>query len=158
MRCYFMKDGRIENVELLKHGSDDALIQQAQSLFQEHAARSSTRDSRMGAAVAWCTDTTRPTRRPLRPKLIFARETCRLIRPLNWRIFSSRPAPTVGTEAGAEHRDFSHYHHLAEHPTLAAEGRGAVREGRHRRNWRLLGTRRRFAGSFSRRSWSSCHV
>jgi hypothetical protein len=41
MRCYFMKDGRIENVELLKHGSDDALIQQAHSLFQEHAATKS---------------------------------------------------------------------------------------------------------------------
>ena len=38
MRCYFMKDGRIENVELLKDGSDEDLIAQGQTLFQQHLA------------------------------------------------------------------------------------------------------------------------
>lgn len=38
MRCYFMRAGRIENVELLKDGPDEELIKQAKHLFQEHNA------------------------------------------------------------------------------------------------------------------------
>jgi len=35
MRCYFIRDNRIEFVELLKAGSDDDLIQQATQLFRD---------------------------------------------------------------------------------------------------------------------------
>ena len=34
MRCYFMRGGRIEGVELLKPGSDPDLIRQATELFE----------------------------------------------------------------------------------------------------------------------------
>lgn len=38
MRCYFMRDGRIEGVTFLKSGPDDPrLIEEARSLFQQHA-------------------------------------------------------------------------------------------------------------------------
>jgi hypothetical protein len=33
-----MRDGRIENVEMLRHGADDDLIRQAKVLFRQHAA------------------------------------------------------------------------------------------------------------------------
>jgi hypothetical protein len=36
MRCYFMRGGRIANVELLEKGSDDELIQQALAAFERH--------------------------------------------------------------------------------------------------------------------------
>ena len=35
IRCYFMKNGRIENVEMLRDGPDTELIEQAKQLFQE---------------------------------------------------------------------------------------------------------------------------
>lgn len=35
MRCYFLRDNRIEGVEILKAGSDDELIQQAGELFRQ---------------------------------------------------------------------------------------------------------------------------
>ena len=38
MRCYFMRAGRIENVEILQDGPDDDLIEQAKRLFKEHNA------------------------------------------------------------------------------------------------------------------------
>lgn len=38
MRCYFMHDGRIENVEMLREGPDDDLIRQAKALFRQHVA------------------------------------------------------------------------------------------------------------------------
>ena len=34
MRCYFLRNNRIEGVELLTPGPDEALIQQAKALFQ----------------------------------------------------------------------------------------------------------------------------
>lgn len=36
MRCYFMRNGRIENVHLLDHGNDEFLIEQAKRIFLEH--------------------------------------------------------------------------------------------------------------------------
>jgi len=36
MRCYFMRDGRIQNVELLRDGADEDPIEQVKRLFQEH--------------------------------------------------------------------------------------------------------------------------
>ena len=36
MRCYFMRKGRIENVEILQHGPDEKVIEQAKRLFREH--------------------------------------------------------------------------------------------------------------------------
>jgi hypothetical protein len=36
MRCYFMRNGRIENVHFLSAGTDQYLIQQATALFEEH--------------------------------------------------------------------------------------------------------------------------
>ncbi|GEP62185.1 hypothetical protein [Reyranella soli] len=36
MRCYFLRDDKIQNVELLRDGSDEDLIEQARRLFQEH--------------------------------------------------------------------------------------------------------------------------
>jgi antibiotic biosynthesis monooxygenase (ABM) superfamily enzyme len=36
MRCYFIRNGRIENVAMLRDGADEALIEQAKRLFQEH--------------------------------------------------------------------------------------------------------------------------
>jgi hypothetical protein len=36
VRCYFMREGRIQNVEMLKDGPDEDLIEQAKRLFQEH--------------------------------------------------------------------------------------------------------------------------
>ena len=38
MRCYFMRDGKIKNVEMLRDGPDEALIQQAKLLFEQHKA------------------------------------------------------------------------------------------------------------------------
>jgi hypothetical protein len=38
MRCYFMRDGKIENVEMLQDGPDEDLIQQAKLLFDQHKA------------------------------------------------------------------------------------------------------------------------
>ena len=38
MRCYFMRDGKIDNMELLRDGSDEDLILQAKRLFKEHNA------------------------------------------------------------------------------------------------------------------------
>lgn len=38
MRCYFMREGRIENVEMLREGPDQDLIDQARRLFNEHNA------------------------------------------------------------------------------------------------------------------------
>jgi hypothetical protein len=35
MRCYFLRDNRIEAVEMLKPGPDDELIRQAKELFQK---------------------------------------------------------------------------------------------------------------------------
>jgi len=37
MRCYFLRKNRIEGVELLSPGSDEALIQQAKALFRANA-------------------------------------------------------------------------------------------------------------------------
>ena len=37
MRCYFLRNSRIEGVELLTPGPDEALIQQAKALFQASA-------------------------------------------------------------------------------------------------------------------------
>ena len=37
MRCYFLRNNKIEGVELLSLGPDEALIQQAKALFQAHA-------------------------------------------------------------------------------------------------------------------------
>ena len=39
MRCYFMRGSRIANVELLSQGSDDELIEQSLSVFEEHASQ-----------------------------------------------------------------------------------------------------------------------
>ena len=36
MRCYLMRNGRIENVRLLEHGPDESLIEQGKRVFQEH--------------------------------------------------------------------------------------------------------------------------
>lgn len=38
MRCYFMRDGHIQNVEMLQDGADEKLIEQAKRLFKEHSA------------------------------------------------------------------------------------------------------------------------
>ena len=38
MRCYFLRDNRIEAVELLNDGSDKQLIEQAAILAQQHKA------------------------------------------------------------------------------------------------------------------------
>ena len=38
MRCYFLRGGRIEAVELLESGSDDDMIAQARALHQVHAS------------------------------------------------------------------------------------------------------------------------
>ncbi len=38
MRCYFLRDEKIEAVELLKTGPDDELIEQARKLFREKAS------------------------------------------------------------------------------------------------------------------------
>jgi hypothetical protein len=37
MRCYFLRDNKIEGVELLSPGPDEALIEQAKALFQARA-------------------------------------------------------------------------------------------------------------------------
>ena len=37
MRCYFLRNNKIEGVELLSPGPDEALIQQVKALFQAHA-------------------------------------------------------------------------------------------------------------------------
>jgi hypothetical protein len=39
MRCYLMKDGHIHGVEYLTEGSDEALIEQANSLLETYAAQ-----------------------------------------------------------------------------------------------------------------------
>ena len=39
MRCYFMRGGRIEGVTFLKSGPDDALIEEARSVFAQHASQ-----------------------------------------------------------------------------------------------------------------------
>ena len=39
MRCYFLRNNRIEGVELLKPGPDEELIEQAQALFQASATQ-----------------------------------------------------------------------------------------------------------------------
>ena len=39
MRCYFLRNARIEAVELLKAGPDDKLIEQAKDLFRERASQ-----------------------------------------------------------------------------------------------------------------------
>jgi hypothetical protein len=36
VRCYFMREGHIENVELLRDGPDESLIEQAKRLFKEY--------------------------------------------------------------------------------------------------------------------------
>ena len=36
MRCYLMQDGHIANVEMLRDGPDEDLIEQAKRLFKEH--------------------------------------------------------------------------------------------------------------------------
>jgi hypothetical protein len=36
MRCYFMREGRIENIELLSDGSDERLIMEAEAKFRQH--------------------------------------------------------------------------------------------------------------------------
>ena len=38
MRCYFMRGGHIQNVEMLQDGPDADLIEQAKRLFHEHNA------------------------------------------------------------------------------------------------------------------------
>jgi hypothetical protein len=38
MRCYFLREGRIEAVELLESGSDEDMIAQARALYQVHAS------------------------------------------------------------------------------------------------------------------------
>ena len=35
MRCYFMRDGHIDAVELVTDASDEAAIKQAETLFEE---------------------------------------------------------------------------------------------------------------------------
>jgi hypothetical protein len=38
MRCYFMRDGKIQGVTFLKSGPDDArLVEEAKSIFEHHA-------------------------------------------------------------------------------------------------------------------------
>ena len=37
MRCYFLRNARIEAVELLQPGPDEKLIEQAKSLFRDRA-------------------------------------------------------------------------------------------------------------------------
>ncbi len=39
MRCYFMRGSSIANVEFLTEGSDEELIRQALSVFDEHSSR-----------------------------------------------------------------------------------------------------------------------
>jgi hypothetical protein len=39
MRCYFMRDGRIQGVTFLKSGPDDALIEEARSVFAQQAGQ-----------------------------------------------------------------------------------------------------------------------
>lgn len=39
MRCYFLRNARIEAVELLKPGPDENLIEQAEALFRERASQ-----------------------------------------------------------------------------------------------------------------------
>ena len=39
MRCYFMRGGRIEGVTFLKAAPDDALIEQARSVFAQQAGQ-----------------------------------------------------------------------------------------------------------------------
>ena len=39
MRCYFLRNNKIEGVELLTPGPDEALIQQAKALFQANASQ-----------------------------------------------------------------------------------------------------------------------
>ncbi len=39
MRCYFMRGSNIANVEFLVKGSDEQLISQALTVFEEHAAQ-----------------------------------------------------------------------------------------------------------------------
>jgi hypothetical protein len=39
MRCYFMRGGRIEGVTFLKSGPDDALIEEARSVFAQRAGQ-----------------------------------------------------------------------------------------------------------------------
>jgi len=36
LRCYFMREGRIQNVEMLRDAPDEELIDQAKRLFQEN--------------------------------------------------------------------------------------------------------------------------
>ena len=38
MRCYFLKEGQIDAVELLESGSDNDMITQARVLYQVHAS------------------------------------------------------------------------------------------------------------------------
>jgi len=39
MRCYFMRGGRIEGVTFLKSGPDNALIEEARSVYAKHAGQ-----------------------------------------------------------------------------------------------------------------------
>ena len=39
MRCYFLRNARIEAVELLKPGPDENLIEQGKALFRERASQ-----------------------------------------------------------------------------------------------------------------------
>jgi hypothetical protein len=39
MRCYFMRDGHIQAVEVLRATSDEAAIKEAHELFRHHSAR-----------------------------------------------------------------------------------------------------------------------
>ena len=39
MRCYFLRNSRIEAVELLKPGPDEKLIEQAEALFRDRASQ-----------------------------------------------------------------------------------------------------------------------
>ena len=38
-RCYFVRAGRVEGVTFLKSGPDDALIEEAKRVFEQHAAQ-----------------------------------------------------------------------------------------------------------------------
>lgn len=39
MRCYFMHDGHIQAVEVLRATTDEAAIKEAHELFREHSGR-----------------------------------------------------------------------------------------------------------------------
>ena len=50
MRCYFLRESRIEAVELLESGSDEDMIAQARALYQVHASMQPSTVSRSGVA------------------------------------------------------------------------------------------------------------